>query len=70
MTLLIPTTKRDARKRWDAGLSIGVTQDRYPMGLDGCAITRNDYPWSFDELAGRSVDSRRPSCVFWFRTTD
>ncbi len=65
---LVPCTKREARRRYDHGLHVAVGNELYhTVGL-GYAFTRDDMGGiTFDEMAARSVDSRRPSCVFWFR---
>jgi hypothetical protein len=67
---LVPTTKRDARRRWDAGETIGVTQERYPDGLTGNGCTRAAQGWTFDELVEHSTDTRRPSSVYWYRVAE
>jgi hypothetical protein len=63
---LVKITKREARRRYDAGEYIAVANDQYRDGTPGAAFTRDDMDGaSFDHVAKISTDSRRPSAVFW-----
>ncbi|MFI7641874.1 hypothetical protein [Nonomuraea sp. NPDC049400] len=58
---------REARRRYDAGLHIGVNHDRNDRYTVGCCFTRDDMSHKpFDEIMDISRDTRRPSVLFWW----
>lgn len=63
---LTPITKREARRRYDSGQRIAVGQTKSPAGTPGATFTKREMGGkTFDEVAEMSVDTRRPSSVFW-----
>jgi hypothetical protein len=61
-------TKGEARRRYEKGLHVGVTNDRPGNCHTGYTFTQKDMGGiSFGELVEKSTDTRRPSAVFWLR---
>ena len=68
-TNLVRITKRRARHRWDTGLLVGVSNDDGGNGHQGFAMNPAYYAgcWpTFDDMVQASVDTRRPSRVFFW----
>ncbi|EWM19643.1 hypothetical protein KUTG_09947 [Kutzneria sp. 744] len=63
-------SKTEARRRYENGQHIGVTNDRPTGHVAGYTFTKQDMNGiTFAELVTRSTDSCRPSAVFWLRPT-
>ncbi len=61
-------TKGEARRRYENGLHVGVTNERPGNRLTGYAFTQEDMGGiPFEQLVEESTDSRRPTAVFWLR---
>lgn len=67
---LVGITKGEARARWDNDQLVGVSTTFYAAGWTGATMRpsawRGLFP-TFDEMVAASIDSRRPSALYFWR---